>query len=72
MVCPPNAAAPHRPRGVTMNEGLTRVVDTVEEWLCWRFQIQGKSEASYQRADAGMVWVFSFVTIVYGMSTWPC
>lgn len=35
-----------------MRDALTRLVGTEEEWLCWRFQVQGRSEASYERADA--------------------
>jgi hypothetical protein len=35
-----------------MNQALTRVVGSVEESLCWRFQVHGKTEATYQRADA--------------------
>jgi hypothetical protein len=35
-----------------MVEGLTRVVDGVEEQLCWRFHVHGKSEATYEPASA--------------------
>jgi len=35
-----------------VGEGLTRVVDGVKEWLCWRFHVYGKSEATYERASS--------------------
>ncbi|WP_437669754.1 hypothetical protein [Sorangium sp. So ce131] len=35
-----------------MKDSLSRVVDGVEERLCWRFQVHGKSEATYEPASA--------------------
>jgi hypothetical protein len=34
-----------------MDKGLTRVVDGVEERLCWRFAVHGRSEATYEPAN---------------------
>jgi hypothetical protein len=34
-----------------MQNGLTRVVDGVEERLCWRFGTHGRGEATYQPSD---------------------
>lgn len=33
-----------------MDKGLTRVVDGVEERLCWRYGVHGKSDATYEPA----------------------
>ena len=35
-----------------MDEGLMRVVDGVEELLCWRFAVSGKTDAVYEPANA--------------------
>ncbi|WP_437325648.1 hypothetical protein [Sorangium sp. So ce381] len=34
-----------------MKACLSRVVDGVEQRLCWRFQVHGRSEAMYEPAD---------------------
>jgi hypothetical protein len=34
-----------------MNERLYRIVDGVEERLCWRFAVHGRLESSYEPAD---------------------
>lgn len=33
-----------------MDRGLSRVVDGVEERLCWRFGVHGKTDATYEPA----------------------
>lgn len=35
-----------------MDKGLTRVVDGVEQQLCWRFGVHGKSDATYEPASS--------------------
>ncbi|WP_437968827.1 hypothetical protein WMF04_05810 [Sorangium sp. So ce260] len=34
-----------------MNEGLSRMVDGVEQRLCWRFQVHGRSDVTYEPAS---------------------
>ena len=34
-----------------MKEGLSRVVDGVEQRLCWRFQVHGRSDVTYEPAS---------------------
>lgn len=34
-----------------MNEYLSRVVDGVEQRLCWRFRVHGRSDATYEPAS---------------------
>lgn len=34
-----------------MGAGLTRVVDGVEQWLCWRFRVHGKNDVAYEPAN---------------------
>jgi hypothetical protein len=33
-----------------MDKGLTRMVDGVEQRLCWRFGVHGKMDATYEPA----------------------
>jgi len=35
-----------------MNRGFKRVVDGVEEYLCWSFRVHGKSDATYEPASS--------------------
>ena len=34
-----------------MDSGLTRMIDGVEQRLCWRFGVHGKNGASYEPAS---------------------
>lgn len=34
-----------------MTKGVTRIVDGVEELLCWRFRVHGKRDDAYEAAS---------------------